>query len=117
MRTSSISAHHRPRVQATVISETPFTAPNTQINPLALLALLSLFGGGCPTGVAAAPFTGFGVCPTLGTTLGLGASLGLGTPLGLGALSGGVPALCSGASVGAFGALPGISPFGASLVL
>ena len=110
MRKSSISTHPRRRVQATVISETPFTAPNTQINPLAIIAFLSLFGG-CPTGITGLPSTGLGV------NLGLGTGLGLGTTLGLGALSGGVPALCSGASVGAFGALPGISPFGASLVL
>lgn len=102
--------HAKPRVQATVIAETPFKTPSTQVDPLALIALLSLFGG-CPT---ATPFTGFGTCP-FGTNLGLGTGLGLST-LGLGTLAGGVPALCSGTSAASFGTLPGVSPFGASLV-
>lgn len=122
MRKSVVINHHhhdhhdhraKPRVQATVISETPFTKPSTQISPLALIALLSLLGT-CPTGFGT-PIGGFGTNLGLSTGL-LGTNLGLST-LGLGTLAGGVPALCSGTSAASFGAVPGVSPFGASLVL
>lgn len=37
------------RVQAQVISETPFKTPSTQVNPLAAIALINALGS-CPTG-------------------------------------------------------------------
>ncbi|MCL5676600.1 MAG: hypothetical protein M1602_01740 [Firmicutes bacterium] len=37
------------RVQAQVISETPFKAPSTQVNPLAVIALINALGS-CPIG-------------------------------------------------------------------
>ena len=118
MRKSSHAHHHRPRVRATVISETPFKTPSTQINPLAIFALLSLFGR-CPSGVTGLPCTGFGLgLGGLGLDgLGLG-GLGLGG-LGFGGLGGGVPALCSGVPCGGFGSplFPGVSPFGAALAI